>query len=75
MTISDQVCNIVAETSGLYEKNLRSRSQESGLWDSFSHIEIIVKCERIFEVKFTDSEMMSAVSPDALCELVEKKLT
>lgn len=53
--------------------NNNSNRQNIDLWDSYSHLDILVNIENKYNIEFTPEEMGSINSYKNICEIVNKK--
>lgn len=54
--------------------NLSSSPIDINGWDSFKHVQIVMRCEEIFDVKFKISEIEKIKNISDLVFLVDNKL-
>jgi acyl carrier protein len=77
--ISDIISKIEAVMVDIFDvDDLKIQSQTNAAdveeWDSLSHIRLIVGLERLFKIRFSNSELESLHNVGDLAALIEQKL-
>ena len=70
----EQIIKIVSTIAKISPDELGHNIEKEGLWDSFSHIEIILSIEEQFHVSFSQNEIATAKSIKKIAESLKKKV-
>jgi acyl carrier protein len=71
--MTERIIKIVSGTTHISPDALKKSLGVVGLWDSFSHIEIILIIEEEFHVSFSQDEIISAKSIEKIVEILKVK--
>ena len=69
----DKIIAMIASFSKTEATNIESRLDEKGLWDSFSHVELVLLLESEFDVFFEQEEIAEMNTPRNVIKAVESK--
>lgn len=75
MSVEESVLNIIEEHFQL-TKNAVSRSttaKDVPNWDSLSNINLLLKCEKIYEIKFNALDLVRIFNVGDFVDLIDKK--
>ena len=71
--MKDKIIKIISRVTEIDVKDLEKDCDKT-LWDSFSHIDIILSIEDEFNAMFTQEEITQAKTIDKIMQLLEGKL-
>lgn len=69
----DKIIAMIASFSKREATDIESRLDEKGLWDSFSHVELVLLLESEFGVFFEQEEIAEMNTPRTVIEAVQSK--
>ncbi len=72
--MQDKILSVISGVTKISEQDLKSGLDVPNLWDSFSHIELIVNLEGTFDVSFDQSEIAAMKTPQKVIDAVMKKV-
>ena len=72
--MKDKILNIISKVSKYKIEHLSNSLNDEGLWDSLSHVEIIVMLEEAFDIFFDENEIALMNTPQKVIEFTQKKV-
>ena len=72
--MKEKVIDIISKITRLDSSELEKNIDKEYLWDSFSHIELIIEIESEFKVRFTPEEITAARSISVILKMLSKKV-
>lgn len=72
--MKEKILEIISQVTSLDIKDLEKNLEKENLWDSFTHIELIVNLESEFNISFEQDEIAALTTPQKVIDLVLKKV-
>jgi acyl carrier protein len=72
--MNEKIFKIISEISKKSISEIETNKDEKGLWDSFSHVELIIALETEFNVFFEQEEIAEMNTPTRIIEYIGKKV-
>lgn len=72
--MEEKILEIISQVTSLDIKDLEKNLEKENLWDSFTHIELIVNLESEFNISFEQDEIAALTTPQKVIDLVLKKV-
>lgn len=72
--MKEKILEIISQVTSLDIKDLKKNLEKENLWDSFTHIELIVNLESEFNISFEQDEIAALTTPQKVIDLVLKKV-
>ncbi len=69
----DKIIAMIASFAKRETGDIEGRLDEKGLWDSFSHVELVLLLESEFGVFFEQEEIAGMNTPRTVIEVVQNK--
>jgi acyl carrier protein len=74
MNIEENIYAIISDVVKLPLATLSEKTNQEQLWDSFTHIDLILTLEETFQVKFESDEVSEMLTPQAVCRITKDKI-
>lgn len=69
----NRIIEIISTVAKKTTSELIEKSNEKGLWDSFSHLELILVLEEEYNIMFEPEEISEMLTPELIIKGVEEK--
>lgn len=71
----DRILEIISGISNIPVEKLKEMKTEPQLWDSMTHIEIVIEIESELNIKFSKEEIIEMTTVEKILEITERKAT
>ena len=72
--MKNKIISIISKTTKKTDSEIYDNINEKGLWDSFTHLELILALEEEFNVMFDPEEIAEMLTAQLVVKAVEVKL-
>ncbi|MFW1742244.1 acyl carrier protein [Acinetobacter johnsonii] len=72
--MKDKILNFISKASKHQIDDLSNNLNAEGLWDSLTHVELIVMLEEEFDIFFDENEIALMRTPAKVIELTQQKV-
>lgn len=72
--MKDKILNFISKASKHQIDDLFNNLNAEGLWDSLTHVELIVMLEEEFDIFFDENEIALMRTPAKVIELTQQKV-
>ena len=69
----DRILKIISGISNIPVEKLKEMESEPQLWDSMTHIEIVIEIESELNIKFSKDEIIEMTTVEKILEITERK--
>ncbi len=69
----DRILKIISGISNIPVEKLKEMESEPQLWDSMTHIEIVIEIESELNIKFDKDEIIEMTTVEKILEITERK--
>lgn len=71
----NRILEIISGISNIPVEKLKEMKSEPQLWDSMTHIEIVIEIESELNIKFSKEEIIEMTTVEKILEITERKAT
>ena len=71
----NRILEIISGISNIPVEKLKEMKSEPQLWDSMTHIEIVIEIESELNIKFSKEEIIEMTTVEKILEITERKTT
>ena len=71
----NRILEIISGISNIPVEKLKEMKTEPQLWDSMTHIEIVIEIESELNIKFSKEEIIEMTTVEKILEITERKAT
>ncbi len=71
--MTDKIIEIISKITQISTEELNKNKENEDLWDSFTHIEIIMQLENDYNTRFTEEEIGQMRSINKIKNVIESK--
>lgn len=72
--MDEQILSLISKVTNIEISKLKENMDSVGLWDSFSHIELVVNLESEFGITFKTEEITELNTPNKIVNIVMSKV-
>ncbi|MFD1802234.1 hypothetical protein ACFSFZ_08540 [Mixta tenebrionis] len=72
--MSEKIIAIISRVAKKPASELIHHMEDKRLWDSFTHLELILSLEEEFNIMFEPEEISEMITPKLLIQTVEEKI-
>lgn len=72
--MTEKIISIISKISKLNENEIQNSQNVKGLWDSFSHLELVLQLEEEFQIMFEPEEIAEMTTINKVISAVEEKV-
>ncbi len=72
--MSEQVFQLISEVSKKSVEELKASQNDTGLWDSLLHVELVFALEAEFDIFFSPDEIAEIDTPAKIVEILQLKV-
>lgn len=69
----NRILEIISGISNIPVEKLKEMKSEPQLWDSMTHIEIVIEIESELNIKFSKEEIIEMTTVEKILEITERK--
>lgn len=72
--MNEQVLSLISKVTNIEISKLKENMDSVGLWDSFSHIELVINLESEFGITFETEEIAELNTPNKIINMIKSKV-